>query len=473
MDKIPYQEIDFLIPVHRFKINFSYTRQKGMRFVREFLLRLIHISPMKPWQIATYFGFSKIELNEAINNLVNNDELEFSDDGDVVLTPLSESYFSKSGDSPEMLAFFEEFISLSYELVGFNNIKKFIENKDKRLGLKLEVDNEIFANSGKEVKLVFQKNFLKYFQDKILLTRDIDRQGKQPHLYSMGSVIKTSAYTLRLSNEFRIDFDVRPIERSNFSELGDSSSMHDFITKKLSDLQKPDNTEQLFRAMDGETKKFFSTKTFFDMNKLLQTRVELLSEKNNLKPIPFVGATYLKHNWDLIIDQLIKLNKNHTNSNKGEIPDLIWIAPIDPFWGKSQKLGSCISDLIQSESTKGKKAQRLFNTNIYLPLLAEQSHNNFFHQIKYDYKDFWENNMSYLDKGYSNGNIEIILLPKSFVVVNYHFSIPNVLPVTLPIGFISTNINIINDVQKEIEKFISDNKLNYSNTQIKAGLFVK
>ena len=65
----------------------------------------------------------------------------------------------------------------------------------------------------------------------------------------------------------------------------------------------------------------------------------------------------------------------------------------------------------------------------------------------------------------------IILLPKNFVVVNYHFSIPNVLPVTLPIGFISTNIEIINDVQKEIEGFISIHKSNYSNTQIKAGLF--
>ena len=467
MDKIPYQEIDFLIPVHRFKINFSYTRQKGMRFVREFLLRLIHISPMKPRQIATYFGFSKIELNEAINNLVNNDELEFSDDGDVVLTLLSESYFSKSGDSPEMLAFFEEFISLNYELVGFNNIKKFIEKKDKRLGLKLEVDNEILANSAKEVKAVFQKNFLKYFQDKVLLTRAIDREGKQPHLYAMGSVIMTSANTLRLSNEFRIDFDLRPIERSNFSELGDSSSMHDSITKKLSELQKLDNTEQLFRAIDGETKKFFSAKTFFDMNRLLQTRIQLLSEKDNHKPIPFVGAIYLKPNWQLVIEKLTKAIKDNAKTEGEKIPELSWIAPFDPFWGKSHRLASCISELIDNESSKGKKAQRLFNTNIYLPLPTEQkNYNKFFHQIKFDFKDFWENNISYLDKGYSNGNIEIILLPKSFVVVNYHFSIPKVLPVTLPIGFISNDIKIINDIQKKIEEFISDNKSNYSNTQI-------
>ena len=79
--------------------------------------------------------------------------------------------------------------------------------------------------------------------------------------------------------------------------------------------------------------------------------------------------------------------------------------------------------------------------------------------------------MSYLDKGFSNGNIEVILLPKSFVAVNYHLSRPDLLPVTLPIGFVSTDIDTINDVQKEIEGFISIHKSNYSNTQIKAGLF--
>ena len=469
MDKISYQEIDFLIPVHSFKINYSYTRQKGMQFVREFLLRLVHISPMKPGQIATYFGFSKIELNEAINNLVNKDELEFSDDGDVVLTPLSEGYFNKSGDSPEMLAFFEEFKFLNYELVGFNHIK-FSEKEDNRLGLKLKVDNEVIANSTKEVKTVFQKNFLKYFQDKVLL-RDIDREEKQPHLYAMGEVMMRGVHILRLSNQFSIDFDGRPIERSDFSELGDSSSMHDSITKKLSELQKPDNTEEVLRSMDGETKKFFNAKTFFDMNRLVQTRVELLSEKNNHKPIPFVGATYLKQNWQLVVEQLKKAIKSNTKTDGEKIPELVWIAPIDPFWGKSHRLASCISELIGNESSKGKKAQRLYNTKIYLPLPAEQDHKNFFHQIKYDYKDFWEKNMSYLDKGFSDGNIEIILLPKSFVAVNYHLSIPDLLPVTLPIGFVSTNIDTINDVQKQIEDFISIHKLNYSNTQIKAGLF--
>ena len=45
---IAYHEVDFLLPVHRFDIRFSYVTKKGLPFTREFVLRLIHISPMLP-----------------------------------------------------------------------------------------------------------------------------------------------------------------------------------------------------------------------------------------------------------------------------------------------------------------------------------------------------------------------------------------------------------------------------------------
>ena len=142
-------------------------------------------------------------------------------------------------------------------------------------------------------------------------------------------------------------------------------------------------------AADGEgSSKFISVnvlnaKTFFDIKRLVQTRVELLSEKNNHKPIPFVGAIYLKQNWQLVVEQLKKSIKSNTKTDGEKIPELVWIAPNDPFWGKSHRLASCISELIDNESSKGKKAQRLYNTKIYLPLLTEANPKRIFEQIKY------------------------------------------------------------------------------------------
>ncbi len=57
---IAYHEVDFLLPVHRFDIRFSYVTKKGLPFTREFVLRLVHISPMMLADLATFFGFSTV-----------------------------------------------------------------------------------------------------------------------------------------------------------------------------------------------------------------------------------------------------------------------------------------------------------------------------------------------------------------------------------------------------------------------------
>jgi len=74
---VAYHEVDFLLPVHRFNIRFSYVTKKGLPFVREFVLRLVHVSPMMPADIANYFGLAKREADEAISDLVDKGDLQF------------------------------------------------------------------------------------------------------------------------------------------------------------------------------------------------------------------------------------------------------------------------------------------------------------------------------------------------------------------------------------------------------------
>ena len=78
---IAYHEVDFLLPIHRFDIRFSYVTKKGLPFIREFVLRLVHISPMKLSDIATFFGFSDIEVEEAVGDLVDKGDLQFTEGG--------------------------------------------------------------------------------------------------------------------------------------------------------------------------------------------------------------------------------------------------------------------------------------------------------------------------------------------------------------------------------------------------------
>lgn len=71
--RLSYHEIDFLVPVHRFNIQFSYVTKQGLSFIREFVLRLVQLAPMKPSQIATYIGLNKAEVDEAISDLMDKE----------------------------------------------------------------------------------------------------------------------------------------------------------------------------------------------------------------------------------------------------------------------------------------------------------------------------------------------------------------------------------------------------------------
>ncbi len=60
-NKVTYHEVDFLLPAQKFNIQFSYISQKGLPFIREFVLRLVHVASMSKAQISTYFGLSHCE----------------------------------------------------------------------------------------------------------------------------------------------------------------------------------------------------------------------------------------------------------------------------------------------------------------------------------------------------------------------------------------------------------------------------
>lgn len=118
--RLSYHEIDFLVPVHRFNIQFSYVTKQGLSFIREFVLRLVQLAPMKPSQIATYIGLNKAEVDEAISDLMDKGDLRFNTHGSVELTPQSTGYFDSIGSSPKTSSIQETGSTLSFELCGFN-----------------------------------------------------------------------------------------------------------------------------------------------------------------------------------------------------------------------------------------------------------------------------------------------------------------------------------------------------------------
>lgn len=452
INNIAYHQVDFLLPVHRFNIRFSYVTKKGLPFVREFVLRLIHIAPMMPAEVAAYFGLSKRELDEAVNDLVDKGDLQFTDSGHIDLTTKSRGYFVGLGSTPQISALLESGGAFAFELAGFNCVGRKRTHDKWKMGLKLEVPNETVSGSEKIAKRKFQKDFYKIQEKGYWQHKSKEEKPERPSIYTMESVRKIGQEPLRLTSNFYIGQDGIPVEREDFDILDDSSSVQDLVTDAVIRAQKPVNFTQIAKAMS--VLEDVNTKTLFNSHSVDISKVLLGQQSGQMdggKWVPFLGPVYAKGNWKLIseyLDQELSIIKQ----NRQEAGDFVWIAPSDSFWGKSHRTSEAYESLIDAAVTKGKKPVRLYNPKLYVPV-QDASDRQAIASWK---QDFSKNHSDVygLVEGFLDGNVEVMLLPGYLAVICYHISRPENLPVTLPVGFITTDKTKLGKVKALVEDYV-------------------
>ncbi|MEZ9821181.1 hypothetical protein AB4238_11285 [Shewanella sp. 10N.286.45.A1] len=452
--KLNYHEVDFIVPVHRFNFRFSYVTKQGLSFIREFVLRLVQLAPMKPSQVAIYIGLNKAEVSEAISDLMDKGDLRFNELGQVELTPQSESYFDGLGKPPRTASIQETGTALSYELCGFNCIGNKRSSGGWKRGIELKVDNKKLSQTEELAKSIFQKEFYHYL-DKDFLKGVKSEDSVRPSIYTMDSVNKLTKDALRLPCEFYIDPDGRAIEREDFETLDDSTEVHELITRTLGQNRKSSNITEIAHAMndigDHWTKEVFNNISV-DLVSFAHRAAESLSDDK--KPNIFVGPIYAKQNWEHISNLMESALKKYSDSKDKSVRTLKWIAPSDSYWGKSSSIVSSFSEIEELQLTKGKNPQRVFQPSIYLPLFDASDRKGSW---------YWKNhlgdsslNIFGLIEGFMGGSIEVLYLENEFVVVCYHISRPDSLPVTMPVGFISTDVRIIRQVSEMANDYIGN-----------------
>lgn len=449
--KIAYHEVDFLLSIHRFDIRFSYVTKKGLPFIREFVLRLVHISPMKLDDIATFFGFSEIEVEEAVGDLVDKGDLQFTESGQVELTSKSRGYFIGLGATPLVPSLLESGGQFAFELAGFNCVGRKRTNDKWVPGLKLEIPNEIVANSERIVKRKFQENFHKIQEQRFWEHKSMDDEPGRPSIYTMESVRKLGQEPLRLTSLFTIDSEGVPVEREDFDILGDSSATQELVTDAIVSAQKPMNFKQIEEAMDafGDHK----TCTLFNNHSIDIVKLMLARQSSALGDgewVPFVGPLYSKDNWQLINNYFEK-HLGVLRKRKGHVADFIWLAPSDGFWGQSIKVASCFSELVDGSVSKGKNSERIYEPKLYLPVLESSDRRSIER-----WKQMFPSNLNVygLVEGFMDGNVEVLLLSGGAVVVCYHISKPDSLPVSLPVGYISTDKKVVEVVEALVQDYV-------------------
>lgn len=404
-------------------------------------------------QVATFFGFTRKEVQEAIDDLVERGELTLSENGRLTLTEKSSGYFTELGEVPRLSLLRDSTACLSFDLATFSCLGKDNSSEKSKAGISIKVDDENASCSETQVEKHFQRQFHEILQ-KGFLSRSLTQDEKDsPTVYTVNSVNKITQMPVRLPVQFKVDTDGRSVEREDFEKLKNSDYVHERISLELDRLGRPSNFGEIAKAMldigDGETLKLFDSKGSSVSLQFFEdlARLEANSQK---KRTTFLGPIYSSANWGLLQKHLAPIIKarRESKADVGQTP-FLWLAPSDPYWGKSSNLQVRVSEILSMASTKEK---RLYSPAIYLPVSGPDDQKTA-RQWKWEF-DPNSDKVYGLIEGFLGGNVEVMHFEGEFVAVVYHVSLPDSYPVSLPIGFISADKDVVSSVGRLITTYL-------------------
>ncbi|PIT19982.1 hypothetical protein BGI36_09015 [Snodgrassella communis] len=439
-----YNQIDFVIKAPRFHITFSYSGDKRLSFVREYLLRLLLLCPCCPEKIATYFEFSQYETENALNDLANRNWIEYLADGNIGLTTAGKKLFKYSSTEPILVDLRTEEIEMYMELLNENFIeKKYTSNKKNAINLNIPLN--ILAFSSKYAEHNFQQQFIELKEEgKIKL---LNNNGQ---LYKIDGIEVLNHKYFRFTQFFSLDKHTgNQLFRNDIQHVNHSEKIVQQVTDTLEKYKRTNNLKEIIKSMndleDSETLTIITPNFNFEQFNAIKQK--------SLQKNYFVGQTY--HQGIIqehLMESLEKLRKNIPQTPK----KLFWLGVENIYWGAQRKCPEQIASFNQNEFYNiNKQKHHLYDFRLYLPLEKSKLKNT---------KRFWlsdnDNNnekksIYAFKEGFLNNNTEIIVLEDHFAVVCYHVQLDHY-DVTLPIGFTTQQPEKVKQIFQLVQSYLNE-----------------
>ena len=454
--KITFNEIDFILPSYRYNIKFSYATKQGLPFIREYILRLVQLGAISPNHIASYFGLNERETKEAISDLIKREDLKYNDRDQVLLTEKSEGYFETLGSTLNVSELRSTGSMLGFELTSLTCVS----TQNKRLarlwtqGFSLDVASNKVANRDRLVSKAFQRHFQDLIEDGYM-DHVKDKEGGKPNIYKVESLNQIGNEPYRMKLAFEMDIDGVAIETDDIDSLNDSSEALELIASKINAHSRRNNHIEILDAIDKlkdrNTHKLFSANAF-KLDEFIQLKAGNDANKN--RHIPFIGSLYSDENWTEFSKLFEKEKKSLAAQHQDGVADLKWLVPSNSFWGKSDRINACFTDLANGYKTSGKKSKALYDFKVMVPLSDKDSHREKLNWQR-DLNAIKNNLHAYIGD-YLNGDVEIVLLEDRLVAVTYYLSLPESYRVPVPIGFISSDKGVVSSVAHSLNGYLSE-----------------
>ena len=442
---ITYNQIDFVVKAPRFRIVFSYMSDKGVAFVREYLLRLLKVTPCKPAQIAQYFGFNQHETEVAVADLEQHKWIVWQDNGLIALSAEGQRLFQDSQDSPHIPTLKECGGEYRMELLDNNFLKKDNCDKNRQQAIELVIEPKVLSESSEIARKTFQNRFRQLMEEDI-----INLDEKDISLYKIDAIEPNGAPDyFRFTQQFELLPETGEAkERNDVPTITHQENIQQAITAQLERFGHHDNLRELRNSMeeiddDDTLKVLFGGK--LDFTEFLKV-YQKYEQQNGLY---FLGQIYHhskgnKKDANMLFDkieQILKQQKKAPDNKK-----LYWLAPSDIYWGKQRKIHDKIQNLID-------KQKNGYDFRLYLPLPSERNRYEKQEWLNH-FKDTSDKVLYGFCEGFLDGNTEILFLEDKFAVVCYHAKLSSY-PVTLPIGFMTTQKNTIKSIASLVKNYLN------------------
>lgn len=432
--KTPYNQIDFVVKAPRFRIVFSYMSDKGVAFVREYLLRLLKVTPCKQAQIAQYFGFNQHETEVALADLEQNKWIAWQEDGLISLSAEGQRLFQDNGqDAPKIPTLKEFGGEYRMELLDNNFLQKKDCDKARQQAIELEIEPKVLSESSEIARKAFQNRFRQLMEDDIVEVKNEKGEiEKDISLYKIDVIESIGAPDyFRFTQQFELLPETGEAkERHDIPTVNHQDNIQQTVTAQLEKYGNSDNLRELRKSMeeigdDDTLKVLFGGKLdFAEFLKIYQKH----EQKNGLY---FLGQTYHQEPIFKQIHQILE-GLDTKQSKK-----LYWLAPSDIYWAKQRKIHDKLQNLVD-------KQKQGYEFRLYLPLPSERNRHEK-QEWKSQFKDISEKVLYGFCEGFLDGNTEIVFLEDKFAAVCYHAKLADY-PVTLPLGFMTTQKDKVNHI---------------------------
>lgn len=440
--KTPYNQIDFVVKAPRFRIVFSYMSDKGVAFVREYLLRLLKVTPCKPAQIAQYFGFNQYETEVALADLESNKWIIWQDNGLIALSAEGQRLFQDNQESPHIPTLKEFGGEYRMELLDSNFLKKNDCDKNRQQAIELVIEPKVLSESSEIARKTFQNRFRQLMEDEIVeVKNEVGEIEKDISLYKIDVIEPKGAPDyFRFTQQFELLPETgQAKERNDVPIITHQENIQQAITAQLEQFDHHDNLCELRNSMeeigdDDTLKVLFGGK--LDFTEFLKVN-QKYEQQNGLY---FLGQIYHQENLFEQINQILD------KPNKKSPKKLYWLAPSDIYWGKQRKIHDKIQNLIDKQKSG-------YDFHLYLPLPSERNQYEKQEWLNH-FKDISDKVLYGFCEGFLDGNTEILFLEDKFAVVCYHAKLSSY-PVTLPIGFMTTDIKKVNHIIRLAKNYLN------------------